>query len=67
MDIFHIIKGLNLVDAIKLNLTSCLFLFLPFTNFLLKKSYLKPSINNMYFILHYGGITFKIVFILSLW
>ena len=67
MDIFHIIKGLNLVDAIKLNLTSCLFLFLPFTNFLLKKSYLKPSINNMYFILHYEGITFKIVFILSLW
>ena len=27
MDIFHIIKGLNLVDVIKLNLTSCLFLF----------------------------------------
>ena len=43
MDIFHIIKGLNLVDAIKLNLTSRLFLFLLFTNFLLKKSYLKAQ------------------------
>ena len=43
MDIFHIINGLNLVDVIKLNLTSCLFLFLPFTNFLLKNSYLKAQ------------------------
>ena len=33
MDIFHIIKGLNLVDAIKLNLTSRLFRFLLFTIF----------------------------------
>ena len=43
MDILHIIKGLNLVDAIKLDLTSRLFVFLLFINFLLKKSYLKAQ------------------------